>query len=173
MTQPEQEEDLVYEEDQGAALVKKLRTKLKKCEEEKKEYLDGWQRLKADTVNSKREAEALTERKVSHARTEVIRDLLPALDSFDVAFKGSAWDTVEKTWKTGVEHIHTQILQALETHGIERIDAVGVIFDPSIHEAAEKRTVDGSQEGSVIEVVRSGYKTKDEVIRPAQVIVSE
>lgn len=174
----ETQEDIVFEEENvnDTQIVKKLRAKLRACEKEKKEYLDGWQRAKADLLNSKKEAaEKLV--KVSGASKEALAsELLPVLDSFDMAFKGEAWTKVDDVWQKGVEYIHTQLLGVLSAHGVEQLGKTGENFDILLHEASEERdppTDSGQESGTILEVLQSGYKTKDSIIRPARVVVSK
>ena len=100
-------------------------------------------------------------------------DILPVLDSFDLAFKDGNWDTADENWKKGIESIHSQLLQVLQLRGIDLVGNVGEPFDPVLHEAAGKRRKKGTDAGLVLDVVQSGYKSKDNVIRPARVVVSE
>ena len=107
------EEDLVYEDstEDGDALptkdvVKKLRADLKQARKEKEEYLTGWQRAKADYVNlQKSEGEKYKELR-THVTTAMIEDLLPVLDSFDMAMSNrEGWEKVDANWRIGIEYI--------------------------------------------------------------------
>lgn len=162
--------DIVYEEDQGAALIKKLRAKLKKCEQEKKEYLDGWQRLKADTLNAKRQQDGAQSAQRKRAIEEVLFELLPALDSFDIALTGAQWESVDETWRKGIEHVHSQLTRGLEEIGVTRYGSHGDAFDPALHEAVGYETSAGEAD-TVASVKRYGYIYNDAVLRPAQVVV--
>tara|TARA_B100000745_G_scaffold187366_2_gene122853 strand:- start:7761 stop:8279 length:519 start_codon:yes stop_codon:yes gene_type:complete len=163
-------DDIVYEEDKGADLVKKLRTKLKKCEQEKKEYLDGWQRQKADALNAKKHYAATLAEAKSRAVADLLQGLLPALDSFDIAMRGKAWRNVDEDWRTGVEQVYSQLLASLEDYGVHVYGEAGSTFDPKEHEAVgyEKG---GKESGTIARVERRGYKIGDTIIRAAQVIV--
>lgn len=163
-----EQNDIEYEEDQGAALVKKLRAKLKKCEQEKKEYLDGWQRLKADTLNTKRQQATLEGARKQKAIEDVLFELLPALDSFDIALSGTQWDAVDETWRKGIEHVHGQLVRGLSEVGISRFGAPGDVFDPLLYEAVGYEAGSG-QAGTVVSVKRLGYKFQNTVLRAAQV----
>tara|TARA_B100000745_G_scaffold298478_1_gene247217 strand:- start:641 stop:1159 length:519 start_codon:yes stop_codon:yes gene_type:complete len=162
-------EEIIYEEDQGAALVKKLRAKLKKCEQEKKEYLDGWQRLKADTVNAQKNQKQGFEVSQKRILQNFVQELLPALDSFDIATQGDAWEKVDLVWRQGIEYVHAQLLTSLEKSGVEHYGVAGDTFDPTLHEAVEH--AEGGESNSITRVERRGYKMGDTVIRPAQVVV--
>lgn len=163
------ENDVVYEEDKGAELVKKLRTKLKQCEQEKKEYLDGWQRLKADNVNNKAKAQDKEVLVAARARGEILEDLLPILDSFDMAFQGDAWNSVDEVWRTGMEQLHAQLVETLRARGYEAYGESGEAFDPQLHEAIAHEQ--GGASDTIARVQRKGYRNGDMVVRAAQVVV--
>ncbi len=145
--------------------IKKLKKKLKEAEQRAKENLDGWQRLKADMANkNSNDAKRLTDAK-EKGKKSLLESLLPALDSFDSAMQGDAWNAVDDAWRMGMEFVHTQLMQALEDNGVKSFGAVGDEFDTSKYEAAEG---DGEK---VIKVLRKGYLLGTKVIRPARVIV--
>lgn len=164
--------EVVYDESPESSFTKsgeneaqKLRKKLKECEKDAKEYLDGWQRLKADVANGKKgEAERVTRAREQGVEA-VLESLLPALDSFDAATQGAAWEAVEPAWRQGMEFVHSQLISALEGHGVRAFGSVGDTFDPTRHEAAEG-------EGERVErVLRRGYLLGERVIRPARVSI--
>lgn len=153
--------------------VLKLKEELKQCKEEKQEYLDGWQRSKADFVNlKKRSAEEILELRERFAEG-FISDLLPVLDSFDMAFKNKeAWESAPEQWRKGIEYIHSQILNLLENNNVKIIDPLNKDFDPNEHHSSANVKVDDeSQDHKVIDVILKGYKLKDRVLRPAHVKV--
>ncbi|MEK9146661.1 MAG: nucleotide exchange factor GrpE [Patescibacteria group bacterium] len=71
----------------------------------------------------------------------------------------------------GLELVLKQFKDVLTSEGVEEIPAVGLSFDPQIHEAIE--TTEGGKEGMIIKVLRKGYKIGDRVIRAAQVVVEK
>ena len=170
------EDDIVFEEENltDSKVAKKLRERLKKCEEEKKEYLDGWQRMKADVVNNKKYEIERLKRVGDSAKESLLADIIPVLDSFDMAFKGEAWSKVDDVWQKGVEYIHTQFIQALENNGALAYGAIGDTFDPMLHDASEEKDTDNKEDdGKIISINRMGYKIGDRVVRPAQVVVAK
>lgn len=169
---PEDMDDIVMDEDGedlSVSKIKKLKAELAACKKERQEYLDGWQRLRADVANSKRESESAHARAVSQARESILADLAPVLDSFAMAFQGSAWEQVDESWRKGIEYIHTQFEQVLTTHGITTFGAPGEAFDPALHEATG--TAEGGPPDTVAAVSQAGYKIGTKVIRPARVTV--
>lgn len=154
-------------------IVKKLRERLKKAEEERKEYLDGWQRAKADYINSKREEEEERAKAALRAKERIIIDLLPVLDSFELAFANkSAWESVDSNWRIGVEYIHAKLLTVLSEHGVRKIGKVGDVFDPRVHQSVESVLVQREEDNEkVLEVMQAGYTIGERVIRAARVKV--
>ena len=171
------EDDIVVEdlEDSDNNTVKKLRDKLKKCVEEKQEYLDGWQRSKADFVNARKKDEEMRSGLISFAKEGLILDLLTSVDNFDMAFANKeVWESVDKNWRIGIEHIHSQLLKTLEEHGLEQFDPIGEQFDHNRHDSVETVVTDKKEEDhKVLEVMQKGYILGGKVIRPAKVKVGQ
>ncbi len=165
-------EDIEDTENPGAAL-KKLREKLRKCEAEKKEYLDGWQRMRADFANARKEDDTRRGEMIKFASEGLVEDMLPVLDSFGMAFGNKeAWEKVDANWRKGVEYIHAQMLSVLESRGLVEIGVVGEKVDPRNHIATEVVPVDDeSKVDTVVEVTQKGYRLHSKVIRPAKVKV--
>ncbi len=153
------------------AVLKKLREKLRKCEGEKKEYLDGWQRMRADFANARKEDDNRRGEMTKFASEGLVEDLLPVLDSFGMAFANKeAWEKVDANWRNGVEYIHAQILSVLESRGLAPLGMVGEKLDPRNHIATEfVATEDTAKEDTISEVVQKGYRLHSKVIRPAKV----
>lgn len=173
----EMEDNIVLEdiEENAEELIKKLRKKLKKCTEEKQEYLDGWQRSKADFINAKKKNEELRLEIVSFAKEGLILDLLTAIDNFNMAFANKdVWESVDKNWRVGIENIHSQLLKTLEDHGLKQFNPKNEVFDPIRHDSVETIVVDDKDnDHKVIEVLQKGYELNGKVIRPAKVKVGE
>lgn len=170
-------EDLPSEEaeegENSALLFKKIRDKLRVCEQEKREYLLGWQRTRADFANARKEEDARQGELVKFASEGLVEDLLPVLDSFSMAFiNKEAWEKVDENWRRGVEYIYTQILSVLESRGLTEIGAVGEKLDPRLHIAVEMVATDNEKEEGIIStVIQKGYRLHNKVIRPARVKV--
>src|SRR3989338_3713227 len=145
------------EAEQGPALIKKLREKLKKAIEEKQEYLDGWQRSRADFANFKKEEAAREIHKEARIKAELADAIIPTLDSLESALKNHPTKELEILQK--------QLLNSLKKIGVERFGVAGEEFSPHRHEALAQ-----TGEGDiVVSVERSGYSIGDKIIRPAHV----
>ncbi|PIP73885.1 MAG: nucleotide exchange factor GrpE [Candidatus Lloydbacteria bacterium CG22_combo_CG10-13_8_21_14_all_47_15] len=154
--------------------IKKLREELKACKVERQEYLDGWQRARADFANARKEEEKRRGEFVQFAKEGILHQILPVVDSFDMAMRGEAWKKVDETWRKGVEYIHQQMVSILEDNGLVAIEAFGKIFDPNEHSSIESVSVETSgKDNVVLEVVQKGYRMNGKVIRPAKVKIGK
>ncbi|MEK7558592.1 MAG: nucleotide exchange factor GrpE [Patescibacteria group bacterium] len=153
--------------------IKKLREELKKCTEERGEYLAGWQRAKADFINQRNDLEKWKEDFILFANKNLIDELLPVLDSFNLAFGNKeSWEKVDSNWRTGVEYIYSQLETVLKTHGLVMMGDENEPFSPEKHAAVEKvPTKNKEEDGLIKEVLQRGFMLKDKVIRPAKVKV--
>lgn len=180
MKDEEHAEDIDFEPedelgDAGAAKakLKKLREELEKAKKERQEYLDGWQRAKADMINSRQELVRQAERAGERKLESFVEDIIAALDGFDMASGSSAWENLDREWRTGMEQVRNQFLNALQRLGIERFGTIGDEFDHRLYEAVEETDGVPGRSGTVARILRYGYKTGERVIRPAQVIVKK
>lgn len=164
--------EMVPDEETGAedaaAKLKKAREKLEQCEAEKKEYLDGWQRARADLSNYKKDEAKRFGEFSTFAAEGVIAEAVAVLDSFDLALQHKMPKEVEK----GIVMIRSQIEDILRRRGLEVIQPLGEKFDPAFHESlGEVET--GGEEGIVIEVLQLGYLLSGKVLRPARIKISK
>ncbi|HTH93257.1 MAG TPA: nucleotide exchange factor GrpE [Candidatus Paceibacterota bacterium] len=174
----EQDMEFVESDEEGAALggaqkVKQLQEKIKLLEKEKQEYLDGWQRSRADYANLQKTTDEDRKRMRGLVEENFIEDLLPAIDSFAMAMANKeAWEKVDANWRTGVEYIYQQIMNVLKDRNFTAFGAVGDTFDPALYEAvSETETDNANLEHKVASVLQQGYKLGDIVLRAARVSV--
>jgi molecular chaperone GrpE len=139
------------------------------------EYLDDLRRLQAEFDNYRkrmaRQGEELTER----AAAGVLERMLPVLDALDLArsHAGEPTEAVAAQLAEALGQISSLARDALAREGLDRIDEVGIEFDPSVHDAvAHDPSEEGDEAGVVVaEVLRPGYRLKGRVVRPAMVRV--
>ena len=150
---------------------KNVKQELEQCEKQKEEYLAGWQRAKADFINYKKEE---TERRgeiAEYISMDLILDMLPILDNFEMAEKEVTDEMKEDQVIKGIFHIKAQFQDFLKNRGIEEIDVLGKKFDIETAEAVGE--IEGEDSGIVEEVVQKGYKFKGKVIRPVKVKITK
>lgn len=152
-----------------------LKDELTVTKKERQEYLEGWQRAQADLANFKKDAEKEKRRYREHATEDIVSELIPVLDSFDMAFRNKeAWEQAPENWRKGVEYIYTQLLGVLERNGVSQRSPLGEPFNPTLHDSVGTKPVDDtSKQGAVIEVVQKGYALHGTLIRAPKVVVGE
>ena len=107
------------------------------------------------------------------AAEEVIIAILPVLDNLDRALKAAGSEDAKSILK-GVEMVQRQFVSVLDGLGVSIIKAEGEKFDPALHDAAGTEQVDDPDlDGKVITERMKGYRTKERVLRPAQVTVGK
>lgn len=171
-----QNDDLSFDEADGqiADKFKKLQAELKACDEERREYLAGWQRAKADYINLKKDLDKERGDYGRLARESVLHELLPLADSFELAFANkTAWQEAPANWRQGVEYIYQQLQSIFQHYGLEIIDPLHQPFNPEQHESLGFIAGEETDEGRVLEVLKKGYILGGKVLRPAQVKVGE
>ncbi len=182
--QLENSEDVIYESDSsndsGVSVdfqnkIKKIKEELENCKKEKQEYLDGWQRAKADFVNYRKRSEEEKKETIKYATKELILEIIPALDNFEHAFRDKAnWEKVPADWRQGVEFIYAQLKEVLGRHGITEISPINEVFDPKLHHSIDIVPVENDEDiGKIVEVVQKGYALGDKIIRHPNVRVGE
>ncbi len=151
--------------------IKKLRQELKDSQKKATENMDGWQRALADYANLKKDSAEQVKELKGYVLESFIEELLPVLDSFDMAMKNKeTWESVNENWRKGIEYIYVQLTGILVSNQVETIGNVGEKFNPDLHVAIEEvETDDENKDHTVSEVVQKGYKGMKGVIRPAKV----
>jgi molecular chaperone GrpE len=156
-------------------VIADLRAKLKKAVEEKQEYLLGWQKAKADYINSRKQDEEENRAAVKYAESALLGELVTVLDSFDMAFANEAEVAkLPEQWKKGMLQVKSQLSAILAAHNLEAIDPVGKEFDPRDAEAVGMVPVtDEADDHRVMTVLQKGYRLHGRVLRPAKVQVGK
>lgn len=149
-----------------------LKAALETNEAKAAEYLDGWQRAKAEFANYRKRQER--ERELARFETvgRVAKRYLPIVDDLERALKDRPTEGEGIAWAEGIELIYRKLITILEAEGITPIEAEGEMFDPNLHEAVMQSESDEHESGQVIEVLQTGYKMGDRVLRPATVRIA-
>ncbi|MEX2052503.1 MAG: nucleotide exchange factor GrpE [Candidatus Paceibacterota bacterium] len=155
--------------------IKKLRADLKQAKKEKEEYLNGWQKERADFANYKKQEDDRKTVFSEAVRERILSRFLSVVDSFNMAFANKdAWEKVDSSWRKGVEYIYSQMNIIFEEYGVKGVGEGGEPFDPNIHESIDMVPTDKKEmDHKVAEVVQKGYKLGERVMRPARVNVYE
>jgi len=150
-----------------------LRKELETVKAQAQEYLDGWQRARAEMSNLRKRFERDQEEYTKLANAGLITRILPILDDFERAFQTVPDNLRELTWVDGVFLIWRKLQAILEAEGLKPIEAVGKQFDPLVHEAVMQEETTEHEDGEVIAELQKGYKLHDRVLRPSIVKVAK
>ncbi len=156
--------------EQLSAEVDALRKKLEEAAAKTTEYKDSWLRSQAEFQNYRKRIERDNELTYISLKGDIVKKILPVLDDLERALQNRSGDDA---WANGIELIARKFQNILQSEGIKRIEAVGMEFDPTLHEAVSHEPADGVQSGHVIGVVQNGYMLGERVIRPALVRVAQ
>ena len=170
LDKPEEEIlEIIADEENGPPDWQKKITKtkedLKNCETEKKEYLAGWQRAKADFINYRKDEGKRFQEMAVFVAAGLVQEILPVLDSFNLALSHNLASEAEK----GILLIRSQLEDILKKRGLEQIKVVsGEDFNPEKHESIGEAESD-LPEGKIVEEIQRGYLFQGKVLRPARV----
>ena len=137
--------------------------------QERDDYLDRLQRLKAEFDNYRKRAARDQESLVARSTERLVKELLPVVDDLERALEAAAKHEEAKL-EDGVRLVHRALRDTLAREGLVEIETDGK-FDPHVHEALVAQPSE-ADEGSVIDVVQKGYRLGDRVLRPARVVIA-
>lgn len=150
----------------AGAKVAKLKAELEQVKKEKTEYLDGWQRAKADYVNALKRFEAEKFQAIELGKVVSVRNFIPAMDSLE---RAELAGEVPESFKGIAKQLHDAAL----TLGLTKFGQVGEKFDPNLHEAlGQDPTDDASKDDTITAILEPGWKSREAVVRPAKVRVA-
>jgi molecular chaperone GrpE len=128
-------------------------------------------RRQADFDNYRKRVEKERSEDSRRSTARVIEGLIPVVDSFDQAL-ASHREPEYANYRKGFELIHKQLLDNLAKLGAERIDPLGMTFDPHMHQAMDRTETTEHEDGTIVQVFQPGYVFHGRVLRPAMVRVA-
>ena len=137
---------------------------------ERDALLDRVARLQAEFDNARKRAVREQQEFREFAAADVIRNILPVLDSFERALKAPVGEA--NHLRSGLELIYRQFQDALLKLGVQPIESVGKAFDPRLHEAVEMVDTTEAEDHEVLDEFQRGYNYKGRLLRPAMVRVA-
>ncbi len=142
---------------------------LEKLKSERDSVYDRLLRKQAEFENYKKRIDKERSEYTQFATSELMKELLNSLDSFDRALSNTAADP--ETMR-GFELIYKQLQDTLFRAGLKPVEAKGKPFDPNYHQAVSTEASDEVAENTVVQEMRKGYTLNGRLIRPAMVSVS-
>jgi molecular chaperone GrpE len=146
-------------------LKQEIESLKKECESANERLL----RKQAEFENYRKRIDREKSEFMQFANSDLMKELLNALDSFDLAIRNAAGD---KNTLKGFQLIYKQLQDTMARFGLKPIEAKGKAFDPNFHQAVATQTAEGVEENTVIEEMRKGYTLHGRLLRPAMVSVS-
>ncbi len=153
--------------------IAELEEQLKAITAEKQDMFEKFQRVSADYINYQKRTPRQIADSVAYEKKAVIRSVLPTLDNLVCAITSAREHNADESVVKGIELVHDHMLDALKSHGVKRMVALGEQFDPALHEAVMQRSEEDKPDNCVLEEYQNGYMLNDQVIRPAKVIVNK
>jgi molecular chaperone GrpE len=139
---------------------------------ERDDFYDRLLRKTAEFDNYRKRVERERRAQADQAVMDLLQELLPVVDDFDLALTVDT-DDGASPYRKGVELIHAKLHDLLRKQGVRPIEAIGADFDPNLHQAVVHEHSPGHRDGEVIGEMRRGYTMGDRLLRPAMVKVAK
>ncbi|MBV9492502.1 MAG: nucleotide exchange factor GrpE [Verrucomicrobia bacterium] len=146
-------------------MVEELRAELEK-------YKDLALRSVADLDNYRKRVAREKEDAIRYANASFLERLIPVLDNFELGLQAAKASGGGSAVLDGMTMVHKQLQDFLASCGVETLDAQGQKFDPNLHEAIAQEENAEVEEGTVVRQVRKGFRLRDRLLRPANVVVA-
>ncbi|WP_457598577.1 nucleotide exchange factor GrpE [Hydrogenimonas sp.] len=172
-----EKEEVSAEEAEDSTEASKEEDALKKCEEELRACEERYLRMHAEFENVKKRMEREKEKSVAYAQEQFARDLLPVMDSLELALASiptpeEGGDEHLQKLREGVQLTLEQFAKTFEKHHIKVVD-IDQGFDPNFHDAVMQVESEEHESGQIVQVLQKGYTYKERLLRPAMVSVAK
>lgn len=152
----------------------KLAKEIADLKEKNKDLEDKYLRSEAEIQNMQNRYTKERAQLIKYESQSLAKDVLPAMDNLERALSVAADDDVSKQLKKGVQMTLDALVKAMKDHGVVEIEADGVKFDPTLHQAVQTVAAENDdQKDHVVQVLQKGYQYKDRTLRPAMVVVAQ
>lgn len=150
-----------------------IAAQLEELENRAADFEDKYRRSLADFQNFQRRA-AINERESKEeGRRKVVEDLIPVLDTVDLAMEQDSENMTVLQIAQGFDAIRRQMMEVLGSHGVTKVTVeIGEPFVPGRHEAVMQQEAEGVPAGHVSAFLQAGYAIGDRVVRAAKVAVA-
>ena len=175
-TEPEVQDDAQEEvspEEEVEESVARLQTKLDDAYGKQDDLKSKYLRAVADLENIRKRSIREREEAAQRTRTQVIGDLLPTLDAFQLGFAEAKKHEDATKFVEGFSMAVSLMETTLSEYGLAVIDPQGESFDAKCHEAIGYEENPDYEEGIIISTIRIGYRIGEQLLRPATVILAK
>lgn len=145
---------------------------LEQLARERDEYLEHLKRLQAEFDNFRKRTQREREELSAYMLQDFMAKLLPVADTFQRAMETASDSGDIESYRQGVEMVHKQFMNILKENGLEKIETVGQLFDPNLHEAVSQTETADQEPGTIVSEFSPGYILKERVIQAPKVVVA-
>lgn len=156
----------------GEASERAEAAKLQEATQEIDQLKDQLLRLRADFENFRKRSLREKGEIYENANEALMLELLPVIDHLQLALNSAKEHLADSVFQEGLQLIADQMLNALSKYGLNPFNSEKQPFDPNLHEAINCLPSETEPEGTIIAQSRQGYRFKNKMLRPAQVVVS-
>ena len=152
-----------------------LTNEIVRLTEENNNLVEKVKLAQAELINYRKRKDEETANLLKYANQDLILEIISVVDNFERAIKlddNNLTDDISK-FLAGFKMMYASLTETLKRFGVEEINRVGQIFDPSQEQALLTDCVEDAEDEVVLEVLLKGYKLKDRVIRPASVKINQ
>lgn len=152
----------------------KLFDQIKQLQSDNQALVDKVKLTQAELVNYRKRKDEETANMLKFANQDLITELINVVDNFERAIKLDDNDLTDELSKflDGFKMMYANLMEILKKFGVEEINRVGEVFDPSQEQALMTDSIEEMDDDVVTEVLLKGYKLNGRVIRPASVKVN-
>ena len=155
------------------AVTEKEYEELVRKADERDEFHNKWLNVHAEYENTRKRIEKEKTNCIKFANEDIIGQLFPIVDNFDMAFTAMEQAEDKTAMMDGIKLVQKEFHRILECNGVARIKTEGEQFDPNVHEAVLMVETTEYPDGAILEEMRAGYTLNGRLLRPAQVKVAK
>ena len=148
-------------------------SELERAQADAAKFKDMLIRTTADFDNFRKRTRRELDEARRSGRDDILKDLLPVFDNLERAMQSAQKATDVKAVSDGLTMILKQFDSTLGRAGITRVPTIGVMFDPTMHEAIQQLETDEHPPGTVVAEVQPGYAMGEKLVRAAMVVVAK
>ena len=164
-----------HHEQEPSSEAVELAKEIARLTEENNNLVEKVKLAQAELINYRKRKDEETANLLKYANQDLILEIISVVDNFERAIKlddNNLTDDISK-FLAGFKMMYASLTETLKRFGVEEINRVGQIFDPSQEQALLTDCVEDAEDEVVLEVLLKGYKLKDRVIRPASVKINQ
>lgn len=166
-----EEKEASEETQEAKKLFGKKEKKKDKAQEKIEELEDKVKRQLAEFENFRNRSEKEKTAMFETGAKSVIEKMLPVIDNFERGLMAVSEDEKDSPFVDGMNKIYKQMITELGAIGVSPIEAVGLEFDPNLHNAVMQVESEEYESGVVAQELQKGYTYHDSVVRHSMVAV--